>query len=85
MSIPAEDASLAEVAAALAAPGKGLLASDESVGTIGKRLERAGLSNDEVSSCGMVWTSMRRYGLCVGSVTAAAAAPAAGPAVSALP
>jgi fructose-bisphosphate aldolase class I len=49
MSIPAEHASLAEVAAALAAPGKGLLASDESVGTIGKRLEKAGLVNDEVS------------------------------------
>jgi fructose-bisphosphate aldolase class I len=48
MPIPAEHASLAEVAAALAAPGKGLLASDESVGTVGKRLERAGLVNDEV-------------------------------------
>lgn len=47
MPIPADDASLAEVAAALAAPGKGLLASDESVGTIGKRLEKAGLVNDE--------------------------------------
>lgn len=36
------------IAAQLAAPGKGLLASDESTGTIGKRLEKAGLTNDEV-------------------------------------
>jgi fructose-bisphosphate aldolase class I len=48
MPIPGNDASLAEVAAALAAPGKGLLASDESVGTIGKRLEKAGLVNEVV-------------------------------------
>ncbi|PSC75875.1 fructose-1,6-bisphosphate aldolase [Micractinium conductrix] len=38
-------ASLEETAAALAAPGKGLLASDESTGTIGKRLEKAGIEN----------------------------------------
>ncbi|KAG2500563.1 hypothetical protein HYH03_001334 [Edaphochlamys debaryana] len=38
---------LAATAAALAAPGKGLLASDESTGTIGKRLEKAGLPNTE--------------------------------------
>jgi fructose-bisphosphate aldolase class I len=42
---------LAEVAAALAAPGKGILASDESTGTIGKRLEKAGLQNTEVQPC----------------------------------
>ncbi|GBF90781.1 fructose-1,6-bisphosphate aldolase [Raphidocelis subcapitata] len=36
---------LAAVAAALAAPGKGLLASDESTGTIGKRLEKGGIEN----------------------------------------
>jgi fructose-bisphosphate aldolase class 1 len=40
---------LAETALKLAAPGKGILASDESTGTIGKRLEKAGLQNDEVS------------------------------------
>ncbi|GIL56530.1 hypothetical protein Vafri_11881 [Volvox africanus] len=40
-------ADLASVAAKLAAPGKGLLASDESTGTIGKRLEKAGLPNTE--------------------------------------
>ncbi|PNH10678.1 Fructose-bisphosphate aldolase B [Tetrabaena socialis] len=40
-------AELASVAAKLAAPGKGLLASDESTGTIGKRLEKAGLPNTE--------------------------------------
>eukprot|EP00878_Enallax_costatus_P001823 GHUV01001981.1.p1 GENE.GHUV01001981.1~~GHUV01001981.1.p1 ORF type:complete len:376 (+),score=110.86 GHUV01001981.1:258-1385(+) len=47
MAVSADGATLAEVAAALAAPGKGLLASDESVGTISKRLEKAGLVNDE--------------------------------------
>ena len=40
---------LEETAATLAMPGRGLLASDESTGTIGKRLEKAGLQNDEVS------------------------------------
>ena len=39
-----------ETAATLARPGRGLLASDESTGTIGKRLEKAGLQNDEVST-----------------------------------
>ena len=39
---------LAHTAAQLTAPGKGLLASDESTGTIGKRLTKAGLVNDEV-------------------------------------
>lgn len=39
---------LASVAQYLAAPGKGLLASDESTGTIGKRLEKVGLPNTEV-------------------------------------
>lgn len=37
---------LAANAAKLA--GKGLLASDESTGTIGKRFEKAGLENTEV-------------------------------------
>lgn len=44
-------ASLEETARQLAAPGKGLLASDESTGTIGKRLEKAGLVNSEVRRC----------------------------------
>lgn len=39
---------LEEIASQLAAPGKGLLASDESTGTIGKRLEKAGFENSEV-------------------------------------
>ncbi|PRW44409.1 fructose-1,6-bisphosphate aldolase [Chlorella sorokiniana] len=38
---------LEETARHLAAPGKGLLASDESTGTIGKRLEKAGFDNSE--------------------------------------
>lgn len=38
---------LEEIASQLAAPGKGLLASDESTGTIGKRLEKAGFENSE--------------------------------------
>ena len=43
-----ESSGLREVASRLTAPGKGILASDESTGTIGKRLERAGLQNTEV-------------------------------------
>lgn len=46
--VPPPTASLAEVAAYMAAPGRGILASDESTGTIGKRLEKVGLQNDEV-------------------------------------
>jgi fructose-bisphosphate aldolase class I len=38
---------LAATAAALAAPGTGLLAADESTGTIGKRFEAIGLANTE--------------------------------------
>lgn len=40
---------LIDTARQLTAKGKGLLASDESTGTIGKRLTKAGLTNDEVS------------------------------------
>ena len=39
--------SLHEIARALVAPGKGLLAADESVGTAGKRLTAVGLENTE--------------------------------------
>lgn len=42
--------SLRDVASTLSAKGKGILASDESTGTIGKRLEKAGLNNTEVRS-----------------------------------
>ncbi len=38
---------LAATAAALAAPGTGLLAADESTGTIGKRFAAIGLENTE--------------------------------------
>lgn len=40
--------SLVQRASQLATKGKGLLASDESTGTIGKRLEKAGIENTEV-------------------------------------
>jgi hypothetical protein len=40
---------LAAVAARIAAPGRGILAADESTGTIGKRLEKVGMENVEVS------------------------------------
>ena len=40
-------AELIDVANRLAAKGRGILAADESTGTIGKRLEKAGLVNDE--------------------------------------
>ena len=45
-----ESSGLREVASRLTAPGKGILASDESTGTIGKRLEKAGLQNTEARS-----------------------------------
>jgi fructose-bisphosphate aldolase class I len=40
---------LAATAAALAAPGTGLLAADESTGTIGKRFDAIGLENSEAN------------------------------------
>ena len=40
---------LAATAAALAKPGTGLLAADESTGTIGKRFEAIGLENSEAN------------------------------------
>jgi ABC-type multidrug transport system ATPase subunit len=39
---------LERVAQRIAAPGKGILAADESTTTIGKRLNKVGLENDEV-------------------------------------
>lgn len=40
--------SLKSIAERLTFRGKGILASDESTGTIGKRLERIGLDNTDV-------------------------------------
>lgn len=40
-------AELIETARALTAPGKGLLAADESTGTIGKRFQPIGVENNE--------------------------------------
>jgi len=42
---------LAATAAALAAPGTGLLAADESTSTIGKRFEAIGVANSEENRC----------------------------------
>jgi fructose-bisphosphate aldolase class I len=47
MTLEAHRDDLAATAAALAAPGTGLLAADESTGTIGKRFEAIGLDNSE--------------------------------------
>ena len=47
MTLEAHRDDLATTAAALAAPGTGLLAADESTGTIGKRFEAIGLENTE--------------------------------------
>jgi fructose-bisphosphate aldolase class I len=47
MALDAFRDELAATAAALAAPGTGLLAADESTGTIGKRFEAIGLANTE--------------------------------------
>ena len=38
---------LKEIAKAIVAPGKGILAADESTGTMGKRLANIGLENTE--------------------------------------
>ncbi len=54
---------LSAVARRLVAPGKGLLASDESTGTIGKRLEKVGLQNTEVCSGLKSAYSFRKQGL----------------------
>ena len=43
-----ENSDLKSIAEKLTTRGKGILASDESTGTIGKRLERSGLKNTEV-------------------------------------
>ncbi len=43
---------LLETAAAMVAPGKGILALDESTGTIGKRLDTVGLENTENNRMG---------------------------------
>mmetsp|Transcript_23687 Transcript_23687/g.26137 ORF Transcript_23687/g.26137 Transcript_23687/m.26137 type:complete len:355 (+) Transcript_23687:48-1112(+) len=42
-----QKAALEETAAAVAAPGKGITACDESAGTIGKRFEAVGIENSE--------------------------------------
>lgn len=42
------DNDLKGIAQRLTVRGKGILASDESTGTIGKRLEKSGLENTEV-------------------------------------
>ena len=48
--MPADITALRKVASQLVAEGKGLLASDESISTIGKRLEKAGIVNNEVAA-----------------------------------
>jgi len=44
---PEQKQELSDIAKRIVAPGKGILAADESTGTIGKRLETIGLENDE--------------------------------------
>lgn len=44
---PAAASDLIHIASALCTTGKGILASDESPGTLGRRLERHGVSNTE--------------------------------------
>lgn len=77
----------------LAAPGKGLLASDESTGTIGKRLEKAGFENTEVgSACGWLSCGRQAWWMCsplhlnsstAGPTTAVPTHPALAPAPAA--
>jgi fructose-bisphosphate aldolase class I len=49
MSLEKYSAELVETANAMVLPGKGLLACDESTGTVGKRLESIGLENTEAN------------------------------------
>ena len=49
MSLQSHRDELASTACALAARGKGLLAADESTGTIGKRFEAIGVANTEAN------------------------------------
>jgi len=49
-------AELRETAAAMVKPGKGLLACDESTGTVGKRLESIGLENNDENR--MTWRNL---------------------------
>merc|ERR1719327_1080089 len=49
-------AELRATASAMVAPGKGLLACDESTGTVGTRLEANGLENIEVNR--MTWRNL---------------------------
>lgn len=44
---PEQEAELKKVAEAIVAPGKGILAADESTGTIGKRFDKFKLENVE--------------------------------------
>ncbi|GFO21710.1 fructose-bisphosphate aldolase [Plakobranchus ocellatus] len=44
---PAQEDELRQIANAIVAPGKGILAADESVGTMGKRLQNINLENTE--------------------------------------
>ncbi len=47
MSLSPFAAELIETARAIAAPGKGILAADESTGTIGQRFKSIGVENNE--------------------------------------
>lgn len=47
MSLGPYAAELIETARAIAAPGKGILAADESTGTIGQRFSKIGVENNE--------------------------------------
>ena len=57
-----DTAELCQIASVLAAKGKGLLASDESTATIGKRLEKAGIANTEVAAYNELSFARIRYG-----------------------
>lgn len=44
---PSQEQELADIAKKIVAPGKGILAADESTGTIGKRFSGIGAENTE--------------------------------------
>ena len=66
-----QKAALSAVAKAIAAPGKGILAADESTGTIGKRFAGIGVENTDENRRlyrQLLFTADKSLGNCLGGV-----------------
>ena len=56
----AQEDELRAIAAAICSPGKGILAADESTGTMGKRLAAINVENNEVRKINLaVWIMLK--------------------------